>query len=207
MIDTARRLLPYGDRAWLLECADLADAQAVHQWLAGQQRPEISEIVPGARTLLLRLQAPLPADLGRTMIDIVPPRVDSNPADVISVDVRYDGPDLGHLAAHLGVGVEEIIDHHTGQDWTVAFCGFSPGFGYLAPTVRELPVPRHHSPRTRVPAGSVALADTWSAIYPSDSPGGWQLIGSTDVRLFDVAADPPALLRPGVRVRFRRVEP
>jgi KipI family sensor histidine kinase inhibitor len=179
----------------------------VHQWLAGQQRPEISEIVPGARTLLLRLQAPLPTDLARTMIGIDVAPVDRTVTDMITIDVRYDGPDLEPLADQLGIDVEQLIAHHTGQPWTVAFCGFSPGFGYLAPTERPLPVPRHTSPRTRVPAGSVALADQWSAIYPSDSPGGWQLIGSTDVRLFDVAADPPALLRPGSQVRFRRIAP
>src|SRR3954470_21133892 len=128
MIDTARSrtLLPYGDHAWLLECADLADSQAVHRWLAEQRRPEIGEIVPGARTLLLRLRAPLPADLLRTMIDIDLPPVDGTVSEMITIDVQYDGADLEPLADRLGIGVEEIVAHHTDQPWTVAFCGFSP---------------------------------------------------------------------------------
>jgi KipI family sensor histidine kinase inhibitor len=125
----------------------------------------------------------------------------------VTIDVRYDGPDLDALADQLGLDVEELINHHTGQDWVVSFCGFAPGFGYLAPAERPLPVPRRSSPRTRVPAGSVALADHWSAVYPTASPGGWQLIGSTDAPLFDVDADPPAMLSPGSRVRFRRLGP
>lgn len=199
-----RRLLPYGPSARLLECDDLDDSQRVLHWLEQQRRPEICEIVPGARTLLLQLAAPLPADLVRTMIDIDAPPVPVGGTDVVVIDVSYDGPDLGDLADRLRISTEQLIKHHTQQDWTVAFCGFSPGFGYLAPTERALRVPRRTSPRTRVPAGSVAVADHWSAVYPTASPGGWQLIGSTDARLFDVDADPPALLSPGTRVRFRR---
>ncbi|QDP95689.1 allophanate hydrolase subunit 1 [Microlunatus elymi] len=199
---TQRRILPYGQHARLLECADLADSQAVHRWLDDQRPEQIAEIVPGARTLLLKLRSPLPDSLARTMIDIDLPPVETDDSETLRIPVRYHGVDLDHVSQLLGLSVPELIDHHTGQDWTVAFCGFAPGFGYLAPTVRSLPVPRGASPRTRVPAGSVALADQWSAIYPTDSPGGWQLIGSTDLRLFDANADPPATLRPGLRVRF-----
>jgi KipI family sensor histidine kinase inhibitor len=201
-----RRLLPYGDRARLLECDDLADSQAVQHWLEGQHRPEITGIVPGARTLLLQLAGSLPTDLVRTMIDIELPAVTTTDVGLITIDVSYDGPDLAGTADRLGIEVEDLITHHTGQEWTVAFCGFSPGFGYLSPTRQQLTVPRRDSPRTRVPAGSVALADHWSAVYPTQSPGGWQLIGSTDATLFDVDADPPAVLLPGTRVRFRRLE-
>lgn len=205
-----RTLLPYGESARLLECQDLDDSQRMLHWLTEQRRPEIIGIVPGARTLLLRLASPLPADLVRTMIDIRPQPAPVTDAGLVIIDVRYDGPDLDELADHLQLRTEELIKQHTDQEWTVAFCGFAPGFGYLAPTGRTLPVPRKSVPRksvprTRVPAGSVALADQWSAVYPTTSPGGWQLIGSTDVRLFDVAADPPALLTPGTRVRFRRL--
>lgn len=203
----ARRLLPYGEKARLLECQDLDDSQRVLHWLRRQNRPEIAEIIPGARTLLLRLDSALPAELVRTMIEIEVPPVPSADAGSVIIDVRYDGPDLAELAGRLQLDVEELIKHHTGQEWAVAFCGFAPGFGYLAPTERRLPVPRRSTPRTRVPAGSVALADQWSAIYPTTSPGGWQLIGSTDVRLFDVSWDQPALLAPGTRVRFRRLGP
>lgn len=199
-----RRLLPYGETARLLECEDLDDSQRLLAWLQHQHRPEIAGLVPGARTILLQLAAPLPADLVRSMIEIEPPPVAGTETKAVIIDVRYDGVDLDDLAEQLRIEPEELIEHHTGQDWVVAFCGFAPGFGYLVPTVRALQVPRKTSPRTRVPAGSVALADQWSAVYPTASPGGWQLIGSTDVRLFDVDADPPALLSPGTRVRFRR---
>jgi KipI family sensor histidine kinase inhibitor len=202
--NTRRRLLPYGRNARLLECRDLADAQAVQHWLAGQPAEMITELVPGARTLLLRLSAPLPAELADTLINIEPQPAIPRSGEVIIIDVRYDGADLQSISDHLKVSPEALIEHHAGQDWTVAFCGFSPGFGYLAPTERELRVPRRSSPRTRVPAGSLAIADHWSAIYPTESPGGWQLIGSTDVTLFDPTLDPPAALRPGMRVRFRR---
>ncbi|QGN35201.1 allophanate hydrolase subunit 1 [Microlunatus sp. Gsoil 973] len=202
-----RRLLPYGDTARLLECGDLEDSRRLLHWLHQQDRPEISGIVPGARTLLLQLSAPLPTELAGTLIEIEPPPVPAGDAGLVAIDVRYDGPDLAALAERLGLDAEELINHHTGQDWVVAFCGFSPGFGYLSPTERPLPVPRRASPRTRVPAGSVALADHWSAVYPAPSPGGWQLIGSTDAPLFDVTAEPPAVLAPGTRVRFRRLTP
>lgn len=201
-----RKLLPYGSSARLLECTDLADSRAVHAWLDRQRRPEIALIIPGARTLLLQLNAPLPDDFVTELIMVDPPPARSDDDELIMVDVRYDGADLAAVADLLGLGVEDVIAAHTGQDWIVAFCGFAPGFGYLAPTQRPLTVPRLTSPRTSVPAGSVALADNWSAIYPGDSPGGWQLIGRTDLALFDVSADPPATLRPGMRVRFRAVD-
>ncbi len=204
---TRRRLLPYGEHARLLECADNADVHAVHRWLTDRKPAEIADLVPGARTLLLVLRAPLPTDLARTLLDLEPAPALPTGSDLITIAVSYDGVDLQPLAGRLGLDVEELIAHHTGQLWTVAFCGFSPGFGYLVPARTELRVPRHPSPRTRVPAGSVALADQWSAVYPGASPGGWQLIGRTERRLFDVDADPPALLRPGVQVRFRRAGP
>lgn len=200
----SRRLLPYGAHARLLECADLADSQAIHRWILDQHRPEIIAVVPGARTLLLHLDGGLPQEFCRQLTTVRPAPAAPSSAELITVEVRYDGADLDAVAELLELSVEELIAHHTGQDWTVAFGGFAPGFGYLAPTRTSLPVPRRASPRTRVPAGSVALADQWSAIYPTASPGGWQLIGSTELALFDAEADPPAILRPGSRVRFVR---
>lgn len=202
----SRRLLPYGDRAVLLECADLDDAQAMHRWLLSDApvAAPVAEIVPGARTLLLRLTAPLPPGTADALLTARPRREQpAGTAETLSVPVRYDGDDLDETAALVGMDAEELIAWHTGQDWSVAFCGFLPGFGYLAATARPLQVPRRPSPRARVPSGSVALADTWSAIYPGASPGGWRLIGRTDLSLFDVTADPPARLHPGMRVRFR----
>lgn len=207
----SRRLLPYGEQAVLLECADLADAQAVHRWLttpsaedAAVIAPVIGEIVPGACTLLLRLTAPLPSAAAETLTRVRPPRRDVTATTTVEVVVDYNGADVDQVADSVGLTADDLVDWHTGQDWTVAFCGFAPGFGYLMPTVQARRIPRRSTPRTQVPAGSVALADQWSAVYPNSSPGGWQLIGSTDVPLFDASADPPARLRPGMRVRFRR---
>jgi KipI family sensor histidine kinase inhibitor len=124
---------------------------------------------------------------------------------VITIPVHYDGDDLDRVAELTGRSADEVIMTHTGQLWTVAFCGFAPGFGYLVGEHDRLAVPRRPEPRTRVPAGSVALADAYCGIYPRATPGGWQLIGRTEVTIWDLDHDPPALLRPGARVRFEAV--
>jgi KipI family sensor histidine kinase inhibitor len=121
---------------------------------------------------------------------------------VVELPVHYDGEDLGELADLLGIGPDELVRRHTASEWTVAFCGFAPGFGYLTQPGGQWDVPRRSTPRTTVPSGSVGLAGEFSGVYPRESPGGWQLIGRTDVAVFDLAREPAALLRPGVRVRF-----
>jgi KipI family sensor histidine kinase inhibitor len=113
------------------------------------------------------------------------------------------GPDLPALASHRGISAEELARRHAGADYTVAFLGFSPGFAYLTGLPPELSAPRRDSPRTRVPAGSLAIGGDYTAIYPAETPGGWMLIGRSPVRLFDAAAHPPALLRHGDRVFFQ----
>lgn len=114
----------------------------------------------------------------------------------------YDGPDLDEVAGLWGTDRGGVVRVHTGTEFRVAFCGFSPGFGYLTGLPARLAVPRRDSPRPRVPAGAVGLAGEYSGVYPSPSPGGWQLIGHTELRLFDPDAEPPALLAPGTVVRF-----
>ena len=197
-----RRLLPYGADAVLLECADLAETQRLRP--AIQPRfPAVTEIVPGARTLLLRLEQPLSAREQQDLLDL--PGVDlasTDEPDTVSIPVDYSGPDLAEVADRTGMDPDELVVVHTGQVWTVAFCGFAPGFGYLAGEHDRLRVPRRERPRTTVPAGAVGLADAFSGIYPRSGPGGWQLIGRTDATLWDLDRDPPALLRPGTRVRF-----
>jgi KipI family sensor histidine kinase inhibitor len=163
---------------------------------------DATEIVPAALTVLVdgvgdvaRLRAELPS---WSVTPGGPP-----PADVTTVlPVAYDGPDLALVAGHWGVPIDEVVARHLATEFRVAFCGFAPGFAYLAGLAD--PVPRLATPRTRVPAGSVALADRWCGVSPGESPGGWLLIGTTRATLFDVAADPPALLAPGDRVRFVR---
>jgi KipI family sensor histidine kinase inhibitor len=122
----------------------------------------------------------------------------------VEIPVTYDGEDLGEVAALTGLSEAEVVARHQGASYRVAFCGFSPGFAYLTGLPRELHVPRRETPRTVVPAGSVAVAGDYASVYPRASPGGWRLLGRTDVPLWDLDRDPPALLRPGTRVRFVR---
>ena len=197
-----RRLLPYGADAVLLECADLAETQRLRPAIE-QRFSSVTEIVPGARTLLLRLDRPLTASERQDLLEL--PGVDPAPADehdLVPIPVDYAGPDLAEVADHTGMSPDEVVAAHTGQVWTVAFCGFAPGFGYLVGEHDRLRVPRRERPRTTVPAGAVGLADAFSGVYPRTGPGGWRLIGRTYATLWDLGREPPALLRPGGRVRF-----
>ncbi|HUP99549.1 MAG TPA: allophanate hydrolase subunit 1 [Aeromicrobium sp.] len=188
------RILPCGDRAVLLDCSSLAEATAWSIALA-DVRP-----VLGARTVLLRGK---PSEL-RSVIASREPSGDvaAEPADEVVIAVEYDGPDLAEVARMTVLTEDEVVGAHTGTPWTVAFGGFAPGFAYLVGGDSRLQVPRRSTPRTSVPAGAVGLAGEFSGIYPRSSPGGWQLIGRSEVELFDVHRDPPALLQPGMRVRF-----
>ena len=196
-----RRLLDDGDDAVLLERADLAEALGLAP-LVRAALPAVVEVVPGARTLLLRLAAPLTADARARLLALPagPPTGASEP--VVTLPVVYDGDDLDEVGALTGLGADGVVAAHTGQTWTVGFCGFAPGFGYLVGGDDRLRVPRRPTPRTRVPAGAVGLAGSFSGVYPRSGPGGWQLLGRTSTPLWDLAADPPALLRPGTGVRF-----
>jgi KipI family sensor histidine kinase inhibitor len=164
----------------------------------------VVDVVPAARTVLLV------TDPARTSLDAVEravrqvrPRTDRGGlGERVELPVVYDGADLADVAGLLEVEPAEVVRRHTGAEWTVAFCGFAPGFGYLTQDGGGWDVPRRSTPRTKVPPGSVALAGEFSGVYPRESPGGWQLIGRTDVAVFDLDRDPAALLRPGVRVRF-----
>jgi KipI family sensor histidine kinase inhibitor len=126
-------------------------------------------------------------------------------APLVTVPVVFDGPDLAEVAQLSGRSERDVVAALIGTELTVAFSGFAPGFGYLTGLPTDLHVPRRQTPRTRVPAGAVALAGPYAGVYPRSSPGGWQLVGNTDAVLFDVDRDPPALLVPGARVRFREV--
>ncbi|MFE8993766.1 allophanate hydrolase subunit 1 [Streptomyces collinus] len=198
------KVLPVGEDALLVEVSSGDEAQALHAELL-RRRAEgmlsVREIVPAARTVLLDgLDAParLAAELTAADLPAAPPRT----RDVVEIPVRYDGPDLAEVAAHWGVPVREVARIHGDTDFRVAFCGFAPGFGYLTGLPPRYDVPRRATPRTAVPAGSVALAGPYTGVYPRSSPGGWQLIGTTDVALWDHARVPAALLSPGTPVRF-----
>ncbi|MFI1727113.1 allophanate hydrolase subunit 1 [Streptomyces sp. NPDC020489] len=198
------RVLPVGDDALLVEVASGEEARALHAELL-RRRAEGSlsatEIVPAARTVLLdglTDSARLASELTASAAPPAPPRT----GDVVELPVRYDGPDLADVAAHWGVPPREVARIHAATEFTVAFCGFAPGFGYLTGLPQRYDVPRRATPRTAVPPGSVALAGPYTGVYPRSSPGGWQLIGTTDAVLWDHARVPAALLSPGTRVRF-----
>jgi len=198
----AVRIIPAGPCAALIEVADAAAALSLAQWARGQ-RVEAVEIVPAARTVLfdgVRPGVDLAALLSGWSAD-----VPVAPTREAVVPVVYDGPDLSYVAGAWDVSEDEVVSRHTALDFISAFCGFSPGFAYLTGLPAAWAVPRLDSPRERVAAGSVGLADTWCGVYPTASPGGWRLLGRTDAPLWDLARDEPALLAPGTRVRFEAV--
>ena len=194
------RILPCGPHALLLEFDTLDEVLAAHSRLRGEID---AELVPAARTILV--VARNPAELTGAIEELLAESGGAStgsPGREVEVPVVYDGEDLAEVARLTGLGVDEVIAAHTETPWRAAFGGFAPGFVYLVGGDPRLRVPRLASPRTRVPAGSVALADEFSGVYPTSSPGGWRLIGRTDVALFDPAMSPPALIAPGDTVRF-----
>ena len=163
--------------------------------------PEVEDVVPGAQTVLVRWRPGPAPDLTWTT-SWEPSAQRPAAGREVTIPVHYDGPDLAEVASHIGLPETAVVALHTGAVYTVAFTGFAPGFGYLTGLPARLQVPRRGSPRTRVPTGAVGLAGQFTGVYPRPSPGGWQLIGQTSTQLWDVSADPPALLAPGDRVRF-----
>ena len=199
-------MLPCGDRALLVEVAGLPEVAAVRTALERAPLPGQRDLVPAARTVLVVLDR-APSDLDVATLRRLDPDASAGVAAGKSLElpVVFDGADLARVAELTGRGVAALVEALTTAELTVAFGGFAPGFGYLSGLPEELHVPRRATPRTRVPAGSVALAGPFAGVYPQASPGGWQLIGRTDAVLFDVDRDPPALLVPGTAVRFRDV--
>ena len=201
------KILPCGDTALLLDCDTLDETLAWHATLAAADLAEVEDLVPAARTVLVRAGTAAAARAAKRAISALQPRKAAagetpSAVDLVELPVLYNGEDLKGVGGMTGLGADGVVEAHTAQTWRVAFCGFAPGFGYLVGEDDRLHVPRHEEPRTRVPAGAVGLAGEFSGVYPRESPGGWQLIGRTDAVLWDTDRDPSALLRPGVRVRF-----
>jgi len=209
------RLLPMGQDAVLAEVVgDPAGDRALGLAMAIESArgcdpaawAGVTDVVPGATTVLLRLGAPATtASVGAAVRALAAGLSASAGAPItaeVTIEVDYDGPDLDEIGELTGLGRGGVVAAHTGTPWRVAFGGFAPGFGYLVGGDPRLHVPRRPAPRTRVPAGAVGLAGSFSGIYPRESPGGWQLLGRTDAALWDLDRDPPALLRPGTAVRF-----
>ncbi|WP_214416197.1 5-oxoprolinase subunit B family protein [Sphaerisporangium fuscum] len=196
-----------GDGAVLVELAGSEEVLALYQAFAPGPPEGVTDVVPAARTLLIRFEPPArPDTVEAAVLRARPGGGTRRAAGEVVVPVVYDGADLTDVASLVGLSEREVVEAHTGTPWTVAFSGFAPGFGYLVGGDPRLVVPRRRESRVRVPAGSVALAAGYSAVYPGESPGGWQLIGRTELTVWDVAADPPALLLPGTLVRFREAQ-
>lgn len=201
------RFLPVSLNALLVELSSLEETLALSASLAAKPVRGITETIPAARTILIRFQ---PERLSARALagvivthDLETPRAPS--ANLVEIPTHYDGEDLAEVARLTGLSVDEVIRRHTQSEFTVAFCGFAPGFAYLVGGDPALHVPRRQTPRTRIAPGSVALAGAFSGVYPRASPGGWQIIGATPLKMWDLARDPPALLQPGTRVRFTEI--
>ena len=209
-------LLPCGELAVLVELDGLDEVialeQAVESAITSGDKAfaDVVDVVPGARTVLLVVRdggdvAPL-----RRALPTLSLRGSESSSGAgrggagtsTQIAVHYDGPDLEEVCTLTGLSRTELVAAHTGTPWRAAFVGFAPGFTYLTGGDERLQVPRRTEPRTSVPPGSVALAGGYSAVYPRASPGGWQLIGHTDVAVWDVDREPPALLPPGSLIRF-----
>lgn len=202
----------YGDQALLLEFDRTSDVLA---WTEAIRRADllgVIDIVPASRTVLIKLagpryQAPTRQRLAKIQVT---PDIYADPASPaggvdVEIEVIYDGPDLDEVARLTGLGTDQVVAAHTATPWRVGFGGFAPGFAYLVGGDPRLEVPRRAEPRTKVPVGAVGLAAEFSGIYPRESPGGWQLIGRTGAVLWDVDRESPALLTPGMTVRFRAI--
>ena len=204
MYDEPVTVVDYGPQAWLVEVADpLGFAAAVHDALGD----DVDEIVPAAATVLVTVASPADrAAIREALTSLRPARTD-HAAEVAAVElpVLYDGEDLEDVAEATGMSVAEVVARHAAPTYRCAFCGFAPGFGYLTGLDPSLHLPRRATPRIRIPAGAVAIAAGYSAVYPSASPGGWHLIGHTDAPMWRTDRDPPALVVPGAEVHFVEV--
>jgi 5-oxoprolinase (ATP-hydrolysing) subunit B len=201
------RTLPCGDRAILLEVDGADEVLGLSAALRAAPPDGVEEWVAGARTVLVVFD-PARTDAGRLAaavagLPVGPGTGAAGP--VVEIPVRYDGADLAEVAERTGLGVEEVVARHSRAEYRVAFCGYAPGFGYLTGLDPALRLPRRASPRTRVPAGAVAIADVYAGVYPRQAPGGWHLLGQTDRPMWIPEADPPAVFTVGARVRFTPV--
>ena len=199
---------PFGEAALLVETDSAERAQGLAAALRDDPIAGVTAVVPGLESLLVELD-PLAGDadsvreaLRQRVVMPAPPVTTGRLRTIPVVYGGEMGPDLLDVAALTGLSVAEVVARHAAAELRVHFDGFAPGFAYLGELPSELQVPRLDTPRTRTPAGSVAIAGAMSGIYPAALPGGWRVIGRTPVLLFDPRRDPPAYLLPGDRVRF-----
>ncbi len=201
-----RSVRPLGTRAVLAELDNMQDVLALQSLLSANPLPGQLDVLAAAETVMVVAEsAAATRAIGARLLELELGGPVENHSALVVIDTLYDGDDLAEVAELTGLGVDGVIAAHTGQLWTVAFAGFAPGFAYMVGENQLLEVPRRSTPRTAVPAGSVALAGNYSAVYPRRSPGGWQLIGRTGARMWDLERAQPALARPGDRVQYRAV--
>lgn len=201
------RFLPAGSECVLVELEDLETTLTLLDGLLASRPEGVTDLIPAARTVMIRFD---PLATNREQVAAAVSKIDlsarsARQGEMFDIPVTYDGEDLADIAEFLGWPVEDVIRRHTEATFTVAFTGFAPGFAYMTCDDPGFDVPRRKSPRVKIPAGAVALAGRFGGIYPSDSPGGWQLLGTTTLRMWDTTRPRPALLAPGDRVRFREV--
>jgi KipI family sensor histidine kinase inhibitor len=217
---------PLGDSALLIRLGEHIDAElnaravALAAAVRASSLPGVLDVAPAYASVCVRYDPAAWSTIRLSAFDAIAARVGTfvdnaastpiqAPSPVLEIPVCYGGefgPDLGAVAQHAGLDKAAVIARHNAADYRVAMLGFAPGFPYLLGLDPALHTPRRASPRTRVPAGSVAIGGAQTGIYPRASPGGWQIIGRTPLRLFDPHRDPPAWLAAGARVRFRAID-
>lgn len=189
----------YGWQGALIECSP---HQVASLGLACSQSRLFSEVVPAECTVLVCWEGELSIPQIENLVKSLTLIADASPGRLVEIPVTYNGEDLVEVAELAGLSTSEVIDIHSNTTFNAAFAGFAPGFMYCTGLPEVLQLPRRATPRVKVPAGSLAIADTYTAVYPLNSPGGWNLIGTTESKMFDVNSDQPSLLLPGDRVRF-----
>jgi KipI family sensor histidine kinase inhibitor len=203
------RIHPLGEAAVLAELGTRLDTalntRAIALAAALKKRRDVRQAIAGYASVTVQFD---PDQTNHEALGAAIKRLASKrppmaePGRVHRIPVIYDGPDIETVAAALGMSLSQIVQIHTRPIYRVFLVGFVPGWGYLGPLPEELELPRRQVPRTRVPAGSVAIAGRQTGVYPLPTPGGWHLIGRTSVKLFLPDSDPPCLFRAGDRVKF-----
>ncbi|WP_146362855.1 carboxyltransferase domain-containing protein [Arthrobacter yangruifuii] len=205
-VNAVESIRPAGTRSLLVELGSLADVVALHAELRARPLPGQLDVLAAAATVLVRFSGRRETVAAAGLLEALDYRHGEVPqARTVTIETVYDGADLADVARLTGLSEDAVIAAHSGTSWTGGFGGFAPGFTYLVGGDPVLKVPRRDTPRTAVPAGSVALAGDYSAVYPRESPGGWQLIGRTGAVMWDLARESPALVRPGDAVWFKPV--
>ncbi|MGI8459458.1 MAG: 5-oxoprolinase subunit B family protein [Propionibacteriaceae bacterium] len=194
-----------GERGLLVEVDTPASVRGLARWVHAQERAsELEEVVPAARTVFLTGAAPALRWFAAAVAAVELPESEHSTGRAVEISVVYDGDDLADVATRTGLSVAEVISHHRDAEHVVGFFGFSPGQAFLEGVPPVLRLPRHASPRTRVPPDSLGIANEFTTIYPRASPGGWNLIGrSVGMPLWDSRKTPPNVLQVGDRVIFR----